>query len=356
MSELVQDLRYALRQLRKSPAFTISAFLTLAMAIGANTVVFSVINGLILRPLNVPQAESLYSLQRTSRKNTNQSYPDYLDLRDRNHSFEDLAAYSISQVALDTGESPTPTWGLEASGNYFDALRIRPYLGRYFHASDENGPNSAPYVVLSYAYWHSHFLDDRGVLGRRVQVNKHPFIIIGVTPPRFRGTLVFLSPNFFVPIVNCEQVEGTDYLKDRGNRAVMQVMGHLRAGVTPAQATADLNSIAAYLEKAYAKDDGQMIFSLARPSFFGDQIIGPFAAFLGGLMLLAGLILWPPARTWAMLAPPRRCPTVPAKWLCGSRSGHVANALCAVCSAKQCSFRSSAAPSDCGSVRRCYIG
>ncbi len=291
MGALVQDIRYALRQLRKSPAFTISAVLTLAMAIGANAVVFSVMNGLILRPLNVSQPESLYSLQRTSRKDTNQSYPDYLDLRDRNHSFEDLVAYSISQVALDTGESPTPTWGLEASGNYFDALRIQPYLGRYFHASDENGPNSAPYMVLSYTYWHSHFHDDRAVMGRVVQVNKHPFTIIGVAPPGFRGTLVFLSPNFFVPIVDCEQVEGADYLNDRGNRSVMQVMGHLRAGVNPAQATADLNSIAAYLEKTYTKDDGQMSFSLARPSFFGDQFVGPFAAFLGGLMLLAGLIL-----------------------------------------------------------------
>ena len=291
MSGLVQDLRYALRQLRKSPAFTISAVLTLAMAIGANAVVFSVINGLILRPLHVPQPESLYSLQRTSRKDTNQSYPDYLDLRDRNHSFEHLVAYSISQVALDTGESRTPTWGLEASGNYFDALRIQAYLGRFFHASDENGPNSAPYMVLSYSYWHSHFHDDRGVLGRVVQVNKHPFTIIGVTPPTFRGTLVFLSPNFFVPLVDCEQVDGTNYLNDRGNRSVMQVMGHLKPGVTPGQATADLNSIAAYLEKTYAKDDGQLSFSLARPSFFGDQFVGPFAAFVGGLMLLAGLIL-----------------------------------------------------------------
>lgn len=291
MSGLVQDLRYALRRLRKSPAFTISAVLTLAMAIGANAAVFSVINGLILRPLNVPQPESLYSLQRTSQKDTNDSYPNYRDLRDRNHSFEDLVAYSATQVALDTGESPTPTWGLEASGNYFDALRIPPYLGRYFHASDENGPNSAPYMVLSYAYWHSHFHHDRGVLGRVVQVNKHPFTVIGVTPPRFRGTLVFLSPNFFVPIVDCEQVEGTDYLTDRANRSVMQVMGHLKAGVTPTQATTDLNLIAAYLERTYPKEDGQMSFSLARPNLLGDQFSRPFAAFLGGLMLLSALIL-----------------------------------------------------------------
>lgn len=291
MNGLVQELRYAVRQLRKSRTFTISAVLTLAMAIGANAVVFSVLNGLILRPLNVPQPESLYSLQHTSQKDTNDSYPDYLDLRDRNHSFEGLVAYSITQVALDTGETPTPTWGLEASGNYFDALRIPPYLGRFFHSSDENGPNSAPYMVLSYAYWHSHFHDDRGVSGRVIQVNKHPFTIIGVTPPKFRGTLVFLSPNFFVPIVDCEQVEGTNYLNDRRNRSVMQVMGHLRAGVTPAQASADLNSIAAYLTKTYSNDEAQMSFSLARPRLFGDQFIGPFAAFLGGLMLLAVLIL-----------------------------------------------------------------
>lgn len=291
MSGLLQDLRYALRQLRKSPAFTISAVLTLAMAIGANAVVFSVINGLLLRPLDVPQPESLYSIQVSDQKLTNLSYPNYQDLRDRNHSFEDLAAYSIPQVALDAGQSPTPTWGLETSGSYFDALRIQPYLGRYFHASDENGSNSVPYMVLSYAYWHSHFHDDRGVLGRVVQVNKHSFTIIGVTPPRFRGTLVFLSPNFFVPIVDCGQVEGTDYLKDRSNRSVMQVLGHLKAGVSPAQANADLNSIAAYLEKTYPKDDGRMSFSLARPNLFGDQFTGPFTAFLSGLMLLAGLIL-----------------------------------------------------------------
>ncbi len=291
MSGLVQDLRYSLRQLRKSPAFTISAVLTLAMAIGANVVVFSVLNGLILRPLNVPQPEGLYSLQHPTHKDYNDSYPDYLDLRDRNQTFEGLVAYSVTQVGLDTGKSPTPTWGLETSGNYFDALRIQPYLGRFFHASDENGPNSAPYMVLGYVYWHTHFHADREVLGRVVKVNKHPFTIIGVTPPLFRGTLVILSPDFFVPIIDCEQVEGTDYLNDRGSRSVMQIMGHLKAGVTTAQATTDLNSIAAYLEKTYPKDDGQMSFSLARPNFFGDSFGGPFAAFMAGLMLLAGLIL-----------------------------------------------------------------
>lgn len=279
------------RTMRRSPWFAVTAVLTLAMAIGANSVVFSVMHGLILRPLNVPHADSLYSLQRTRESVTNHSYPDYLDLRDRNHSFEDLVAYSIPQVALNTGDNPVPTWGLEASGNYFDALRIQPYLGRFFHASDEHGPNSAPYMVLSYAYWRAHFHEDRGVLGRTVQVDKHPFTIIGVARPKFQGTLVFYSPNFFVPLVNCEQVEGYNYLNDRGNPSLMQVMGHLKAGISPAQATADLNSIGSDLGKQYRQDEGQMSFSLARPSLFGDQFVGPFRAFFAGLMLLAGLIL-----------------------------------------------------------------
>ncbi len=291
MRSLVQDIRYSLRTLRKSPGFAVAAVLTLAMAIGANAVVFSVMNGLILRPLNVPQDQSLYSIQRSRDNATNHSYPDYLDLRERNRSFDDLVAFSIPQVALNTGDNPVPTWGLEATGNYFDALGIHPYLGRFFHASDEHGANSSPYMVLSYAYWHAHFHDDRGVLGRIVQVNKHPFTIIGVAPEKFRGTLVFFSPNFFVPLVNCEQVDGYNYLNDRGSRSLMIVMGHLKAGITPAQASTDLNAVGSYLAKTYPKDDGQISFSLARPNLLGDKFSRPFEAFFGALMLLAGLIL-----------------------------------------------------------------
>ena len=291
MTTLLQDLRFSLRQLRKSPGFTITAVLTLAMAIGANAVVFSVMNGLILRPLDVPQAQSLYGVERASDKDMSQSYPDYLDMRDRNHSFDDLAAFNIPQVGLDTGEGPSAAWGVEASGNYFDALRIKPYLGRFFHASDEHGANSAPYIVLSYAYWHSHFHDDRGVVGRIVQVNRHPFTILGVAPPEFRGTIVFVSPNFFVPMVNHEQIDGENTLDARGSRWVFMVMGHLKPGVTVAQATGDLNSIRAHLEKTYPKDERQGGFLLARPNLLGDQFGQPVRAFLAGSLSLAGLIL-----------------------------------------------------------------
>ena len=291
MSGLAQDLRYTLRQLRKSPGFTVAAVLTLAMAIGANAVVFGVMNGLILRPLNVPQAQSLYAIERASDKDMAQSYPNYLDMRDRNRSFDDLAAFSITQVALDTGESPSLTWGVEASGNYFDALRIQPYLGRFFHASDEHGANSAPFIVLSYAYWHSHFNDDRGVVGRTVQVNKHPFNILGVAPPNFRGTIVFISPNFFVPLVNHEQVDGATDMNDRASRWIFMAVGHLKAGVVLAQATTDLNSIGSYLEKTYPENERQMSFLLGRPGLMGDLFAPSVQAFLAGLMLLAGLIL-----------------------------------------------------------------
>ena len=118
----LQDIRFSLRVLRKSPGFTITAVLTLTLAIGANAVVFSVMNAFILHPLYVPQAESLYGIQHGS-DNGFQSYPDYLDLRDRNHSFDGLAAFTFALAGLDTGNNPSATWLNETSGNYFDALQ-----------------------------------------------------------------------------------------------------------------------------------------------------------------------------------------------------------------------------------------
>jgi predicted permease len=286
-----QDLRFTVRVLLKSPGFLIAAILTLALAIGANAVVFSMLNGLVLRPLHVPDARSLYALQRGNETYILQSYPDYRDLRDRNHTFEALAAYTIAQAGLDSGENPTRSWLYEVSGNYFDALRIQPYLGRFFHGADEHGPNSAPYIVLGWGFWHSHFQDDRGVIGRVVQLNKHPFTIIGVAPPDFRGTLLFFTPDFFVPLVNQEQVVGWQGLNSRGTRWVFEIMGHLRPGVTPAQATADVSSIGAALHKAYPKEDDQQSFSLVNPSLHGNFFAPALKAFLAGLMLLAGLIL-----------------------------------------------------------------
>ena len=286
-----QDVRYSIRVLRKSPGFVGVAVATLALAIAANAVVFAILNGLFLRPLNVPQGQSLYALQRGNDKYITQSYPDYVDLRDRNRSFDGLAAYAIAQAGLDTGKDPSHAWIYSVSGNYFDVLRIHPYLGRFIQPSDEHGIGGAPYIVLTYGYWHSHFQDDRGVIGRVVQLNKHPFTIVGVAPPEFHGTLLFFSPDFFVPLVNQEQLDGDLHLNDRGSRWVFEVLGHLKPGVTPTRAAADLRSIGADLQKAYPKEDDQSSFSLVRPGLHGDFVAPAMRAFLAGLMVLAGLIL-----------------------------------------------------------------
>jgi predicted permease len=285
------DLRFSLRKLRKSPGFTVAAILTLALAIGANAVVFAMLNGLVLRSLHVPDARSLYALQRGNLTYIIQSYPDYLDLRDRNRSFDGLAAYTIAQAGLNTGENASHSWLFEVSGNYFDVLKIQPYLGRVLHASDEHGPNSAPYIVLAYGFWHSRFQGDPGVIGRVVQLNKHPFTIVGVAPPDFHGTLSFFTPDFFAPLVNNEQVQGWSGLDERGNRWVFEVLGHLKAGVTPAQATADLDSIGSWLHSAYPKEDDTRTFALVNPGLHGNFFAPAMRAFLAGLMLLAGLIL-----------------------------------------------------------------
>lgn len=291
LETLIRDVRFSLRVLRKSPAFTAVAVSTLALAIGANAVVFAALNAVILRPLNVPRAESLYSIHRVSDSSAAQSYPDYLDLRDRNRSFEDLAAYSILAAGLDTGENPSRVWLAAVSGNYFDVLGIQPHVGRFFHRSDERGTNSAPYIVLTYSYWHSRFRDDRAVVGRVVQLNKHPFTIIGVAPPGFRGTLLFFSPDFFLPMVNQEQLEGINILSSRASRRIFMTMGHLKAGVSPEQAAADVNAISSDLERTYPKEHRHLPVTLSRPSLYGDYMGRPVRAFLTALMVLAGLIL-----------------------------------------------------------------
>ena len=289
MESIWADMRFALRQLRRSPGFAIAAVLTLALAIGANAVVFGIFNGMILRPLDVPQAESLYGTEYGNNPGW-QSYPNYLDLRDRNRSFEGLAAFNFVFPGFDTGKDPSGSSGYTTSGNYFDVLRIHPYLGRFYHAADEHGPNSAPFVVLTYAFWHSHFQDDRGVVGRTVFLNKHPFTILGVAPPGFHGTVAFAFVDFFMPIVNAGQIWGGSVLDERGsNNAVFEIFGHLKPGVTLPLATADVNAVGAYLEKTYPQDFSHKSTILSRQGLtaFG----GAVTAFVAGLMLLASLIL-----------------------------------------------------------------
>ncbi len=283
------DLRIAFRKLWKSPGFAVTAIVTLALGIGANAVVFSVMNAVVLRPVKLPNAQSLYEVQRF--QFPSHSYLDYVDLRDRNRTFEGIVmAQIMGPVGVDTGGTPSTAWPYLASGNYFDVLGIQPYLGRFYHANDEQGAGSAPYVVLSYAYWHSHFHGDASVVGRTVGVNKHLLTIIGVAPPDFRGTELFFAPAMWIPIVEQPAIEGYDELTQRGNHNGF-VVGKVKPGVSATQATEDLNTVGKWLEKTYPADDESVKFTLARPGLIGDMLGGPARAFMTGLMLLAGLIL-----------------------------------------------------------------
>lgn len=289
---LRRDLKLAVHMLRRTPSFTVAAVATLALAIAANAVVFALINGFLLHPLALPHEASLYSLEWQSDHYGADSYPNYVDLRDRNRSFESLAAYSIDETTLMQGEIPARLWSYAVSGNYFAALGMTPYLGRLIQASDEHGPNSAPYAVLSYGYWNSHFHRDRRVIGRVLELNQHPFTVIGVAPEGFTGTLKIFTPSLYVPLVNQQQITGAEALTVRDSRqGVMEMLGHLRAGVTAAAATADINAVAASLAATYPKADAHLHYALGRPALAGGFFGGPVEAFLGGLMLLAGMIL-----------------------------------------------------------------
>jgi predicted permease len=280
----LHDLRVALRILGKSPGFTVTAIVTLTLAIGANALVFGVLNGLILRSLSVPEPQNLWGIEHF------ESVPNYRDLRDRNRTFQGLAAWKMVFTTLDTGKDPVGAAGYAVSGNYFDIIGLQPRLGRLIHASDERGPNSAPFIVLSSPFWHARFHAAPGVIGRVVQLGRHPFTIIGVAPSGFRGTLMFIAPDFFMPIVNQPQVDGQNLLDARGNtQGVFEIIGRLKPGVTPAQAAADLNSIGASLEKTFPKEVPHQDYSLAHPGLF--VFGGPARAFLAALMLLAALIL-----------------------------------------------------------------
>ena len=204
IESLFTDIRYALRMLRKSPGFTFIAIGTLALGIGANAIVFSLLNALVLRPVNVPGGKMIYQIEQGRDHVPSMSYLDYVDLRDRNKAFSGLAAYEIDKAGLDSDGTPIESFFYEASGNYFDVLGIKPYLGRFFHAEDEHGYNSAPYLVLSYSLWQTRFHADPNIAGRVVRVNKFAYTVLGVAPPDFRGTELFFSPAFWAPMVNDE--------------------------------------------------------------------------------------------------------------------------------------------------------
>lgn len=287
---LSRDLMYAARQLRRTPAFTITALITLILAIGANVVVFSVLNSLVLRPLDVPQASELYNVVHKEPAHDNQSYPDYLDFKTRNKTFREMAAYRFQAAGLTVGTAAYQCWYYRVSGNYFDTLGIQPAQGRLFHATDEHGPQSAPYIVLSNDFWRGRFASDPAIVGTTVHINKHPFTVIGVAPATFHGTDIFLWPDFWMPIVNSPDDDDTNFLSSRFMHNLW-ILGQLAPGVTPQQATDNLNAIAQEMARENPDVDDGLSARLVKPGLMGDMFGGPARAFIGGIMLLAFLVL-----------------------------------------------------------------
>ena len=290
LTDLVRDIRYAARQLRRSPGFALTAILTLALGIGANVIVFGVLNSMILRPLNVAGADRLFELAHQRNGDDNQSCPDFIDFKTRNSAFGDLATYRLGYAGVSFGGTARKAWEYEVSTNYFDMLGIQPQLGRFFHASDDHGPNSAPYIVLSDATWRSRFGADPRIVGTTVDLNKHPFTIVGVAPKIFNGTEIFFWPEFWVPMINEEQIEGYNFLVKRGNHGLF-VIGMLKPGISPRQAQDNLNTLARQMTHDHPAEDDNLQIRLVKPGLLGDVLGGPAPAFLAVIMALALLVL-----------------------------------------------------------------
>jgi predicted permease len=290
MQDLLMDVRHALRGLRKSPGFALVAVVSLALAIGANGFVFSILDTIVLRPFALSDSDSLYQIRygpRMSGTNLTTSYPALQDLRRRNTTFTDLIGINgYSEAALGERDAGPKRRGAAVSANYFDVLGARPQVGRLFHAADERGLDSAPYVVLGDTLWRHVFAGDPGVVGTTVRLDGQPFSVIGVAEASFHGTERFFWPDYWIPIVN---VGGAEYLQKRDNRAVT-VIGRLKPGVTRQQATADLNAITSRLAQEYPATDKAVGVRLIRPGLMGDDGEG-IRRFVYGVNALALLLL-----------------------------------------------------------------
>jgi predicted permease len=247
MNAFAQDIRYALRTLLKTPAFTIVVVLTLALGIGANTAIFSLTDQVLLRLLPVKSPGQLVVLdgpgafQGRTFNNATFSYPMYRDFRDQNTVFDGVMARFPSPLTLMTNGQAERVSGELVTGNYFEVLGVRAHIGRTFTPEDDRTPGGHPVAVLSYNFWTRRFAADPSVLNRTVTLNGLPMTIVGVTPPGFYGIVVGEHPDVMVPVMMKAQMTPTwDDLLNRRSRW-LTVMARLKPGVSPGQAEAAMN-------------------------------------------------------------------------------------------------------------------
>jgi predicted permease len=303
MERLWQDVLFALRTFRRSPAFVSAAVGSLALGIGVNTAIFTLVNTLFLNPLPVERASELVAVYTTDVKNRSPfsnllgtSYPNYLDYRDRNDVFSGLAAYTFpQQISLGVDGAAEPSFFEMATGNYFDVLGVKPAAGRVFGPEHDGARGATPVIVLSHKLWQRRFAGAMDVVGRKVTVNGTPVTVLGVAPASFHGVNSLIGPDAWVPTSMSDQVLAAPYRSwmDERRALVFTLAGRLKPGRTIAQAGANLAVIAKSLEEAYPQpNEGRStaVRPLTEATLFPGLRDGLMA---GGavLMVIAGLVL-----------------------------------------------------------------
>lgn len=253
---LVRDLRFTFRSLRRKPGFTLIVVLSLALGIGANTAIFSVIDATLLRPLPIPHLENFVVIDVAASRVTQfggSSYLDLQDFRSRSRAFESLGITEDISAGMTNGKDEAQVvYGSLVSGNFFSALQIHPALGRDFRPDEDEAPGKSPVVIISNALWGRAFANDPNIIGKQVKLNNKSFTIIGVTPKAFTGENLYYRPDIYVPIMMTQGLttDGNDELTHRGWRE-FDMFGRLKPGVTVAQAQAEMDGIMRDLEKEY---------------------------------------------------------------------------------------------------------
>ena len=299
---LLQDVKFGARTLLKNRGFTLAAVLTLALGIGANTSIFSLVNAVLLRPLPVHEPERLVYVFDGTRANPYNvsSYPDYLDYRDRNGVFSELAAYASITLSLNSDDRPDVISGLIVTGNYFDVLGVRAQAGRTFLPEEDTTPGGHPVAVISHGLWQSRFAGDVHVAGRQLLLNGHQFTIVGVAPAGFDGAELGQKNDIYVPMAMQALVRpprggysgemNPDLLSRRGPRWLSMV-GRLKPGVSVEQAQAAQGALAAQLAEAYPDTNREQIATVS-PVGKGDPTQrGTLLSVAGLLLAVVGLVL-----------------------------------------------------------------
>jgi predicted permease len=293
MDRLFQDLIVSFRRLRSSPGFTVAAILTLALGIGANTTIFSLVNAVVFRPFGVErQNELVFFNTRTNKAEFPAlSYLDYKDYRDRNTVLSGMAMYRIVPMNMSRGSGENSRlWGYEVTGSYFELLGVSAVRGRTLHPEDDVNKGGHPLAVITYNCWQRRFAGDPDIAGKKVKVNGLDYTILGVTPSGFVGTELIFTPEIFVPIMMAAQIEGYNWIDERRDSNGFAI-GRLKPGVSMKTAEAAVNSITQQLGREYPDADAGISIVLSPPGMAGTYLRGAITGFSAVLMVVAGMVL-----------------------------------------------------------------